>query len=516
MKKISTVLILAMIALLCFAGCQNSLPNEEKSTVARPSLESSSSTEAPSETKSEESTTDIINNDTECRTEEGTEDLIINDPALNGEFLFEYSIYSMSGEKGNLFARGDKIKVVTKVTNVGKDHVYEGAETDYRANLAIYCDSLAGGNIYFEMEPIESTTDYMTHYINSGESREVTYYLTVPDDAPATWYKVHLSYGGDSRIIEQAIRVFDTTELSYERSPVLISSGGNSIRPLSFFAGEQEYDENGEPYYTYPADYFGYYEIYYMLNNGEITADEIPMLVLSRDFAVTHVPGENQVGKNICIRTVASDEVVYRGEISGLFELPKGEYLATMTHTFKETGKSYTGEEGHYIGYSYDMVFRLVVPDSSELELPPPEYSYSHTEIRSGENRINPISCFWYGNWYDADGNATEHADGYGVYWVFEVEENPDPKYFPTLVRDGEVGVYSTPVNSYISGSIRLFGLDFQPLEYSGGWEGLAELPAGDYLVVYVEEYDGRGCDPEPREYSITVYECMFRLIVTE
>ena len=109
------------------------------------------------------------------------------------------------------------------------------------------------------------------------------------------------------------------------------------------------------------------------------------------------------------------------------------------------------------------MVFRLVVPDSSELELPPPEYSYSQTEIRSGENKINPISCFCYETWYDADGNATVHADGYGVYWVFEVEENPDPKYFPILVRDGEVGVYSTPVNSYISGSIRLFGLDFQP-----------------------------------------------------
>ena len=87
-----------------------------------------------------------------------------------------------------------------------------------------------------------------------------------------------------------------------------------------------------------------------MLHDGEITADEIPMLVLSRDFAVTYVPGENQVGKYISIRTVASDEVVYRGEISGLFDLPEGEYLATMTHTFKETGKSYTGEEGHYIG----------------------------------------------------------------------------------------------------------------------------------------------------------------------
>ena len=516
MKKILIIFLALTIALLCFVSCQSSLPNGEKSTTARPAFESSSSTEVSSGIEGEETTTDIVNSETECRTEEGTEDLIINDPALNGEFLFEYSIYSSSGEGGNLFARGDRIKVVTKITNVGKDHVYEGAETDYRANIAIYCDYFAGGKVYLECEPIESTTDYMTHYINSGESREATYYFTVPDDAPAAWYTVHLSYGGDNRVVEQGLRVFDTTETEYSRNPVLISSGGNSIRPLSFFAGEQEYDENGEPYYTYPVDYFGYYEIYYMLHDGEITADEIPMLVLSRDFAVTYVPGENQVGKYISIRTVASDEVVYRGEISGLFDLPEGEYLATMTHTFKETGKSYTGEEGHYIGYTYDMVFRLVVPDKSALELPPPEYSYSSTEICSGENRVSPISCFWYETWYDADGNATEHADGYGVYWIFDVGGNPDPKYFPTLIRDGGVKIYSTPVNAYISGSVRLYDLDFQCIEYDGGWEGLADLPAGDYLVVYLEEYDGRGCDPEPREYSITGIECLFRLIVTE
>lgn len=514
MKKITILLLALLLIFSSFVGCQRDLPDGEETTTTRPAEETTESLdEDSSNAYGEEITTDIINSGTEWISEEGTEDLIVND---NGEFAFEYSIYSESGEMGDLFAPGERIRVVTRITNIGKDHVYEGAETDYRADVAIYCERALGGIFYLEREPIESTDDYMTHYINSGESREATYYFTVPDDAPAAWYTVHLNYNGNNLRVKQGIRIYDTTETDYDRSPVLISSGGNSIRPLSFFAGEQEYDENGEPYYTYSADYFGYYEIYYMLNNGKITADEIPMLVLSRDFAVTHVPGENQVGKNIRIRTVASDEVVYRGEISGLFELPKGEYLATMTHTFKETGKSYTGEEGHYIGYSYDMVFRLIVPDSSALELPPPEYTYSQTEIRSGENKVNPISCYWYGTWYDADGKVTQHADGYGVYRVFEIDENSDPKYFPTLIRDGDVGVRSTPFNAYISSSVRLFGLDFQQLEYGGGWEGLSELPAGDYLVVYVEEYDGRGCDPEPREYAITVYECMFRLIVTE
>ena len=47
-------------------------------------------------------------------------------------------------------------------------------------------------------------------------------------------------------------------------------------------------------------------------------------------------------------------------------------------------------------------------------------------------------------------------------------------------------------------------------------WEGLSKLPVGDYLVVYGEEYDSRGCNPEPMEYAITGYECMFRLLVTE
>ena len=514
MKKITILLLALLLIFSSFVGCQSDLPDGEETTTARPAEET---TEALDEDSSnaygEEITTDIINSGTEWISEEGTEDLIVND---NGEFAFEYSIYSESGEMGDLFAPGERIRVVAKITNIGKDHVYEGAETDYRADVAIYCERALGGIFYLEREPIESTDDYMTHYINSGESREATYYFTVPDDAPAAWYTVHLNYNGNNLRVKQGLRIYDTTETDYDRNSVLISSGGNSIRPLSFLSYVEECDENGEMYYTEPVDYFGYYEIYNMLYGGEITADEIPTLMLSRDFAVTHMPMGHQVRNNVRVKSITSNETVYNGEKSGLFKLPEGEYLAIMTHEYDEPEESFTGEEGHYLIYGYDMVFRLIVPDSSALELPPPEYTYSQTEIRSGENNISPISSFWYGTWYDENGQPTTHADGYGVYWVFEVEENNDPKYFPTLIRDGDVGVRSTPFNAYISSSVRLFGLDFQQLEYSGGWEGLSELPAGDYLVVYVEEYDGRGCDPEPREYAITVYECLFRLIVTE
>ena len=324
----------------------------------------------------EECTNVATEEDTIFTTEETTEETIDSEPIVASDFAFECYIYSQTGESKKTFAIGDRIKIVTKLTNVGKDHTYVGAETDFRADIFLYID-LGDDILVIYPEPVASTEDYMPHVINSGESRTQDYYFVIPEDAKLGWYTAKLSYRGVGVKIADAI----------------------------YIAAEGEEESSGE---------------------------------------------------------------------------------------------------------------KSPIQEDNTTDYPTVEYDYSQTVISSGKGQINPISCFLYENGYDADGNGTYCADGYGVYWIFEMREYVCAEDFPMLVLDGEVKITSTPVNAYTTGSVSLYGLDFQRIEYSGGWSGLTDLPAGDYLVVYFEEYDSRGCNPEPQEYSIAGFECLFRLLVRE
>jgi hypothetical protein len=96
-------------------------------------------------------------------------------------------------------------------------------------------------------------------------------------------------------------------------------------------------------------------------------------------------------------------------------------------------------------------------------------------------------------------------GDGHGAYWFFDSIYDVKVEDYPCIVLDGEVTV-SARENVQI-GAAYIYDLNFEKTEYSGGFEGLSDLPAGEYLVVFTEYHDGSLADPAAEEYWKTMYE---------
>ena len=130
------------------------------------------------------------------------------------------------------------------------------------------------------------------------------------------------------------------------------------------------------------------------------------------------------------------------------------------------------------------------------------KYRYSSTIVSSGNNNIQPIECFLGTTQYE-NGEPTLNGCGDGVYRVFS---DPETKIsdFPVLVCDGDITA-TVPVNVTL-GRIKVYGTSFKELEYTiNDFSDLTALPYGEYLVVFSEQIDGRGCDAEIVDYWITV-----------
>lgn len=141
------------------------------------------------------------------------------------------------------------------------------------------------------------------------------------------------------------------------------------------------------------------------------------------------------------------------------------------------------------------------------------KYRYSSTIVSSGNNNIQPIECF-EGTTYYENGEPTTSGCGAGAYAVFE---DPETKIsdFPVLVCDGDITV-TVPVNVTL-GRIEVYDTSFQELEYTiNDFSDLTALPYGEYLIVFSEQIDGRGCDAEIVDYWITDNENLFRLVIQE
>lgn len=141
------------------------------------------------------------------------------------------------------------------------------------------------------------------------------------------------------------------------------------------------------------------------------------------------------------------------------------------------------------------------------------KYGYSSTIVSSGSNNIQPIACFLGTTQYES-GEPTLNGCGDGVYRVFS---DPETKIsdFPVLVCDGDITA-TVPVNVTL-GRIKVYGTSFQELEYTiNDFSDLTALPYGEYLVVFSEQIDGRGCDAEIVDYWITDNENLFRLVIQE
>ena len=141
------------------------------------------------------------------------------------------------------------------------------------------------------------------------------------------------------------------------------------------------------------------------------------------------------------------------------------------------------------------------------------KYGYSSTIVSSGNNNIQPIACFLGTTQYE-NGEPTLNGCGDGVYRVFS---DPETKIsdFPVLVCDGDITA-TVPVNVTL-GHIKVYGTSFQELEYTiNDFSDLTALPYGEYLIVFSERIDGRGCDAEIVDYWITDNENLFRFVIQE
>ena len=141
------------------------------------------------------------------------------------------------------------------------------------------------------------------------------------------------------------------------------------------------------------------------------------------------------------------------------------------------------------------------------------KYRYSSTIVSSGNNNVQPIACFRGTTQYE-NGEPTLSGSGDGAYRVFN---DPETKIsdFPVLVCDGDINV-SVPVNVTL-GRIFVYDTSFQELEYTiNDFSDLTALPYGEYLIVFSERIDGRGCDAEIVDYWITDNENLFRFVIQE
>lgn len=121
------------------------------------------------------------------------------------EFSFSYST---KVEQANI-VRGARIDISVVLTNDSdKKYTYTGAESDFRANVKLYCDN--GGTEYeIVPEAIPSTDDVGKHVVGAHESRSFTFYFAIPGDAPSGDYNLKVSYGQSSKTYSKVFTLSD-------------------------------------------------------------------------------------------------------------------------------------------------------------------------------------------------------------------------------------------------------------------------------------------------------------------
>lgn len=104
-------------------------------------------------------------------------------------------------------SRGSRVAITTELTNASdKKYVYKGSESDFSASIKLFYSN--GEYVYnVPVEPYALTTDYARYVIKSNESRQFTYYFSIPEDAPIGDYFMTLSYNGSSNTFFRVITV---------------------------------------------------------------------------------------------------------------------------------------------------------------------------------------------------------------------------------------------------------------------------------------------------------------------
>ena len=186
------------------------------------------------------------------------------------------------------------------------------------------------------------------------------------------------------------------------------------------------------------------------------------------------------------------------GQVTFEFPLPEDAHIGKYTVSL-----SYEGAKK-----VFDGAISVVRPaEQNHVEGMP----YSTVTVSSGEEDIHPLRGLLYTNQY-LNGEPALCGDGYGVYWFFDSIYDINVENYPCLVLNGEITV--TASENVQTGTPYLYDLDYERLEYNGGFEGLSALPAGEYLVVFTEYHDGSLDNPDADEYWKTMYENLFKLMV--
>ena len=137
------------------------------------------------------------------------------------------------------------------------------------------------------------------------------------------------------------------------------------------------------------------------------------------------------------------------------------------------------------------------------------KYRYSSIAVAIGDEGIHPIKCV-LGSTHYVNGEARESGCSDGVWYLFSNPEI-DPNDFPTLVLNGKIDLY-VPTHITYNERPALYDMNYEWIDCGGDFEGLSELPEGEYLVVF-SEYESGEAD-NPQDYWKTHWENVFKLIV--
>ncbi len=401
------------------------------------------------------------------------------------------------------YIRGETVTITASVKNIsGEDLTYSAVIDSYYPTIELYCQS-EGGEVSAKInhEPIDTVSGFEEFTAKAGQVGEKEYTFVIPNDAKLGAYAITLNYRGDVCTYNDVLMITDQTSQNenseYEYSPIEINSGEASVNPIRMLVGGSALHADGT---EMEIDGPG---VGVFWDNKDLLPT-IPLLVCENGISA-EVPEYNEI-RGVAIYDLEWERLngYNNTSLRELDYLPAGDYIVVFSVNY-DTRKLNPNE---YERYSYDDFFRLtVLPNTSEKT----EYNYSSVMIQSGDSDIRPIQCMLWVEEHKKGETLT--GDGFGASQFIENKE--DHADFPTLFYKGNLQVYP-PVNVYID-RVKIYDTEYNDLGYSfDRIENIRDLLPGEYLVVFREEIDGRGCDPEITDYTIRSNECIFKFIVPE
>ena len=119
---------------------------------------------------------------------------------------FEFSYYIERVE----YSGGEVIEITASVKNVsGRVISYIGSSGDFFPATQLYCPNLDGGVYYIEHDSIPLSTDVIERWVKHGAVGSRTFYFTVPEDAVCDSYSITLSYGGESYVFKDVLKIVE-------------------------------------------------------------------------------------------------------------------------------------------------------------------------------------------------------------------------------------------------------------------------------------------------------------------